>query len=252
MGCDTTGRIKGYVSVQDIVDYIKQNYDKNVTHQVKKTIYGSIVEKCTEPYIINFHSEDNDNLYIYSGFIDFNDGEEDRQLFYDYSNVNVFENLEYYQELNLEDMVRTETTYISLGYFGNSVEIIKNILQHFDGGWIDENDCDDIPYEIIEPITNVKIGGIYKHRDDALFTDSHFILVDIAEDYKCVDIELGEETSNKAVQMFIGYGLNNDLFQKDDFWSVDMKEDLINNSDGYLGQISMPLLRGLKEISNKY
>jgi hypothetical protein len=29
-----------------------------------------------------------------------------------------------------------------LGCWGDSVEIIKDIVTHF-GGWIDENDCDD-------------------------------------------------------------------------------------------------------------
>ena len=29
MGCDTVGRIKGFVSHQEIADFIKEKYDKN-------------------------------------------------------------------------------------------------------------------------------------------------------------------------------------------------------------------------------
>ena len=99
----------------------------------------------------------------------------------------------------------------------------------------------------------MKIGGIYRWIDGAIFNESHFIFLDILDDndYKCVDIDV-EENSNKAVQVQVAYRLNNHLFDKNDFWTVCSKEDLINNSDGYLGQISMPLLRGLKEVSNKY
>ena len=45
----------------------------------------------------------------------------------------------------LEEMVVSEKTRISLGCFGDSVEIIKAIVERF-GGWIDENDCDDEEY----------------------------------------------------------------------------------------------------------
>lgn len=34
MGCDTVGSIKGFVSHQEIADFIKENYDKNVEDHV--------------------------------------------------------------------------------------------------------------------------------------------------------------------------------------------------------------------------
>lgn len=43
-------------------------------------------------------------------------------------------------------MVEAETTAVSLGCHGASVEIIKELIKHFGGGWIDENDCDDEEY----------------------------------------------------------------------------------------------------------
>lgn len=59
------------------------------------------------------------------------------------------ENLTFYSKHGLEDMVKSETTHISLGYWGNAVDIIKSIVAEF-GGWIDENDCDDKEYYAID------------------------------------------------------------------------------------------------------
>lgn len=252
MGVDTKGRIKGFIKADDIIKYLQKNYDKNAYGKIERTVYESIYS-LNSKYELNQGSEDDYHWYIDSGFIYFNDGDEDRQLYYHYSNINFFENLDYYKELNLEEMVCSETTFLSLGCFGNSKEIIQNIITNFGSGWIDENDCDEIPYQYIKSSTELKIGGIYRWIDGAIFNESHFIFLDILDDndYKCVDIDV-EENSNKAVQLQVAYRLNNHLFDKNDFWTVCSKEDLINNSDGYLGQISMPLLRGLKEVSNKY
>lgn len=142
MSIDTKGRIRGYVSHEDVFSYIKEKYDKNATDTVSKTTICPI-SKCTWDYTMNEHSEDSDNWYEVCGFIIFSHNEEKRMLFYCYYNINHLENIKYYSDRGLEEMVREETTYISLGYWGNSVEIIKDILQHFDGGWLDENDCDD-------------------------------------------------------------------------------------------------------------
>lgn len=67
-------------------------------------------------------------------------------------------------------MVLSETTYISLGFWGSSVEIIKEIVSYFGGGWVDENDCDDKEYYPIEvntdgsikPIQYVTMNDIYE------------------------------------------------------------------------------------------
>lgn len=66
-------------------------------------------------YKINPHSIDDENEYIISGFINFDDHGDCRNLFYYYSNINALENLEYYTDYGLDDMVEAETTCISLG-----------------------------------------------------------------------------------------------------------------------------------------
>ena len=66
-------------------------------------------------------------------------------------------------------MVRAETTSLSLGKWNSSVEIIKDIVTHFGGGWIDEDDCDSEDYYPIEsnpdgsikPVIKVTMQDIY-------------------------------------------------------------------------------------------
>lgn len=65
-----------------------------------------------------------------------------RNLFYDYSNVNFYENMEYYSRIGLRDMVESEITTLSLGYDKEALGLMKKIASYF-GGWIEENDCDD-------------------------------------------------------------------------------------------------------------
>lgn len=91
-------------------------------------------------------------------------------MFYVYNNLNSYENINFYSEHGLKDMVLSETTYISLGFWGSSVEIVKEIVAYFGGGWVDENDCDDKEYYPIEvntdgsikPIQYVTMNDIYE------------------------------------------------------------------------------------------
>lgn len=150
MSCNTILRLKGHVTVEQIVDYIDDHY-KFISNSVKEDNYGSLNQYnwVKEKY------DDSNEWKIISGFITFNDGDENRAIFYDYQNINSYENLEYYSKYNLEDMVKSETTFLSLDWYGNSVEIMKGIAQEF-GGWFDENDCDDIPPYWIDKVDKTR------------------------------------------------------------------------------------------------
>ena len=169
MSIDTKGKIKGFVRHEDILKFIQKKWDKNAIDDVNKHITCPISE-CDWKYKINENSEDNENWYSIHGFIYFKYNDEDRMLFYNYSNLNSYENLEFYSKHNLKDRVETESTYLSLGCWGSSVEIIKEIVAHFGGGWIDENDCDDKEYYPIEldvdgnskPVQYVTMNDIYE------------------------------------------------------------------------------------------
>lgn len=145
MSVDTQGKIKGFVGHEEIANFIKKKWDKNVVDNVEKEIVKPLAE-CDWEYQVNEHSDDSENWYTISGFINFMYNDDLRSLFYYYNNINSFTSLERYQRCGLEDMVKAETTSISLGCYGDSVEIIKEIIAHFGGGWLDEDDCDDEEY----------------------------------------------------------------------------------------------------------
>lgn len=155
MGVDTLGKLKGNIEPEKILNFIKFKYDKNATSDVKTQKYKPFRE-------LSFVKERyGDSTYweCTSGTIHFKDGEDTRTLFYSYNNMNSYENIEFYAQNGLEEMVKSETTCISLGCWGNSVDIIKSIVTEF-GGWIDENDCDDKEYYPILKDSNGKIKPV--------------------------------------------------------------------------------------------
>ena len=180
MGCDTNGKIKGYVSAEEILNFIRQKYDPNAKSYVTRDRTYPINE-VTWKYKFNEHSKDNDYWYTEDGYITFTYKDEQRQLFYVYSNINSFENEDYYENLGLLDMVKAETTSLSLGCWGSSVEIITELVAQFGGGWVDNNDCDSEEYypvelnvdDSIKPVIVItrqelydKFGGIVIIKED--------------------------------------------------------------------------------------
>lgn len=144
MGVNTCGRLLGHVRTEEIINYIYHNWDKDIVNYVK---YENLNHWKKENYkwIEEVYG---DEIYSEHGFINFNYNGEGRSIFYNYNSYNAYENLEYYKEYGLENMVKSETTFISLSKWGNSIEIIKELVSYF-GGYIDHDDCDDKPYYYI-------------------------------------------------------------------------------------------------------
>lgn len=142
MGVNTCGRLLGHVKPEEIVNYIYHNWNKNVVNRVERELMNKWENRdfIKEKY--------DDNIYIDSGFIIFEYKKENRMIHYFYESYNSYENLDYYKQYGLENMVKMETTRLSLGYWGSSVEIIKELVSYF-GGYIDEDDCDNEPYYYI-------------------------------------------------------------------------------------------------------
>lgn len=164
---DTVGRLKGRVLPEDLLNIIRQIIDpKAVINNSKFNDLGddSAYEWIEERY-------DNSGLWLtYSGTISFNDGMDDRTMYITYTNHNSYENLDYYKRYNGgEEMVKSETTYISTRAGNKSVDIMKEIISIF-GGWMEENDGDHplVFYDIdkgnlgIKPVIHVTMKDIYE------------------------------------------------------------------------------------------
>ena len=146
MSVDAKVRLRGYISPEEICYYIKKKYNTDVKNSVEVHDYGRITpEMKNGDYIIKRGIT---HYISQSGFIYFkicgqNGEEENRQLFYNYNNIILLSDFEYYINAGLEAMV-SETTYLMLGYWGNAVAILKDMAMEY-GGWLDENDCDSEP-----------------------------------------------------------------------------------------------------------
>jgi hypothetical protein len=165
MGVDTKGLLRGRVKHEEVLNFIRQKFDENAKSCVELKDYGSY----TKHDWIRERYDNTGKWLTWSGFIYFNDGTEDWSIFYCYTNNNSYENLDYYNDYGLEDMVKSETTYLSMSCLGKSKEIMKTIVSHF-GGWIDENDCDSEPYYpiiknadgSIKPVIRITMEELYK------------------------------------------------------------------------------------------
>lgn len=145
MSTDTVGRIRGYITADAICAYIQKRWDLTAESNVTRNNILSI-KKVTWEYLVNEHNEDSEYWYVDTGIIKFCYQGQELWLHYCYNNINHLENLEYYEKLGLEEMERSEYTNLILGYFEDSAAIMQDIIKHFGGGWMDENDQDGIPF----------------------------------------------------------------------------------------------------------
>jgi hypothetical protein len=166
MGCDTHGKLKGYIKPEEVLNFIRQKWDQNARNCVEVRHYGNLNDL---KFSFKKTNENDTEWLVESGFITFKVGDEDRMLHYSHDNIITFDNLQYYSNVGLEEIVLNDTTSLSLGLWGSSIEIMKEIVAQF-GGWVDENDCDDEEYYpisknddgSIKPVIRVTIEDIEK------------------------------------------------------------------------------------------
>lgn len=162
MSENTYVKLNGHILPEQVLEFIRNTFDKNA--------------KMLKISISNYHYNSNSfspNATYYTEMLPmpvtiktdiyFEYKGETVSLFYLYDNFNYYENLEYYSNHHLENMVKSETTFLSAGCYedGNSIEIMKSICSVF-GGWIDENDSDDKEYYWI-PKNNTENPVVVKH-----------------------------------------------------------------------------------------
>lgn len=108
--------LKGCIYPSTIADFIANKYHVIVRHEIK----------CRT---INYSDSFSSNIVFDADESDLID------IFYDYSREKDSEALEYFRSIGLEEMVSTDTTYLSTKVGAKKREIMKSIVQEF-GGWI--------------------------------------------------------------------------------------------------------------------
>lgn len=151
MSVVTNGEIRGYISPVLVESYLKEHYS-NVTmssfkhYVLADDVQENIKNRLEKKYIFA------DPIFTEDAEFFFNDNGQERRLFmcyFSYADLDDIEELDpEFNQVEIE-MKQTETTYFSIGYNGNAVEIMRNLVTSFGGGWLSENDCYGPSYEPI-------------------------------------------------------------------------------------------------------
>ena len=171
MSVDTMVNLRGKIEFEDILNFIKNNYDKeakivNRNHVIMDYVNlddaGAVYD--TVPYYEH-------------GCIVFLKNDRLRTMHMYYSSVNFYENLDYHTQYGNEAMVISETTHLSLGHDDDAIEVLTNIVKAY-GGWIDYNDCDDEDYvyfdrgaDVPKKVRHVTREEIYKMFGEVVIID---------------------------------------------------------------------------------
>lgn len=174
MGVCTKGRLNGYVKPEYIFNYIKQKYDLNALMKISVHDFG----KKSDMDFIAKAFDDSERWITEEGRISFMDGNNPRELVYYHDNILERDEFEYFKSIGIEELTKQETTAVSLGAWGRSVDIMKNIVSQF-GGWIDENDCDNQSFypiprsedENITPVFHVTMQEVYEKFGGVVIID---------------------------------------------------------------------------------
>lgn len=140
MGIDTKVAIPGKIEPNKIFDFIKEYFDENAISDVEAKVQSQeLLDSFVELGNVILGKE----LIFESGFIHFRYKEEQRSLFFFYSNNYGFDAYTFKNNLlNNTRELNGDNTSLSLGASGYAVEILTKIAKEF-GGYIDEDDCDD-------------------------------------------------------------------------------------------------------------
>ena len=179
MGVDTRVKLMGRVDAEAVAEWIKDNVDSDV--KLAKTSIMRITEAEYNDYVAKGDIKESYNedktFWSISTWIIFNYNGRQRTIFYYYSPLNWYENLNYYEPLGLADMVKSETTGLSIGYDEDGKELMARIVKAF-GGWIDYNDCDDEEYVKFEKGSVVPITVKHITMKDIYDAFGGFVIID--------------------------------------------------------------------------
>ena len=179
MGVDTKVRLIGEVKAETLANWIKANISEDVKLSNENSIrmtrkeFLNHVEKGD---IKEFYGKDK-TLWSRANWIIFNYNGRERTMFYYYSPINWYENLEFYEPLGLANMIKSETTTLSLGCNEDAKYILTEITKAF-GGWIDYNDCDDEPYVRINNDGETPEAAKHITMDDIYKAFGEFVVID--------------------------------------------------------------------------
>ena len=143
MGVNTHGYVNRAVSASDIYNVILEKFNKDAIFDID---------------IRNNYKGEPEEI----GHIIFNNGEDQRRLFICYGEVDKES-----QNSHMAFNGNNKYTYLSLGYWGNSEQIMVDIIKCF-GGYVDGNDCDNISAFYVPQAENFDFTEYIKQRKNII------------------------------------------------------------------------------------
>lgn len=140
MGVVTNVKLVGNISVESIVEYLENTLGLTINANI--TNRKNYMEGYEDVIFLNEEGV----VSEIEGFLNFNYKGDKRNLFYSHKDIVWFNKEEMTTNIinNVQEL-NGETTWLSLGYDENAVELLTKVASHFNG-YIDENDCDDKYY----------------------------------------------------------------------------------------------------------
>lgn len=144
MSTSTNVKVIGKLNVDKLVSFIKEQISGNITISIEEEEH--FFDTRSDIVFLGIDGIEKSDV----GWIHFTYNGKNRSLFYLYKDTFWFDKLDILSNIkNNTPELNGEYTYLSLGFDSDAVEIMTKIAKEF-GGYLDEQDTDNIPYKKVE------------------------------------------------------------------------------------------------------
>lgn len=144
MGIDTNVKIVGKLDVDQLVTFIKEEISESITISIEEE--EQFFDTRSDIVFLGIDGIEKRDV----GWIHISYNGKNRSIFYLYKDTFWFSPQDIASNIkNGTPELNGLYTYLSLGFDSDAVEIMTNIAKKF-GGYLDEQDTDNIPYKKVE------------------------------------------------------------------------------------------------------
>ena len=144
MATSTNVKVVGKLPVDKLVSFIKEKISQNITISIEEE--EQFFDTKSDIVFLGIAGIEKRDV----GWIHFTYNGKNRSLFYLYKDTIWFDKLDILSNIkNNTPELNGEYTYLSLGFDSDAVEIMTKIAKEF-GGYLDEQDTDNVPYKKVE------------------------------------------------------------------------------------------------------
>lgn len=144
MSTSTNVKVIGKLDIDKLISFIKEQISDNITISIEEEEH--FFDTRSDIVFLGIDGVEKSKV----GWIHFVYNGKNRSLFYLHKDTFWFDKLDILSNIkNNTPELNGETTYLSLGFDLDAVEIMMKIAKEFNG-YLDEQDTDNIPYKKVE------------------------------------------------------------------------------------------------------